>query len=421
MNMMSEDAKAILLLCGHMGGESESEPLEQQAYNQVVRWLLNKNLRPADLLLPEHVPALAKETGIAEDRLTALLKRGVKLGFAVEEWNQSGIWVICRSDPEYPVRYKTHLKEKAPPILFGTGERSLLQGGGLAIVGSRNVDAEGETFARDVAAWCARGGMPVVSGGARGVDQIAMESALEAGGVVVGVLADSLLRKSVSREARYALSDGRLLLISPYHPEAGFTVGTAMGRNKLIYALAEYGLVVSADHKKGGTWEGAQEELRRKPGRPVFVRMGDSVPMGNRKLIDLGAVAFPSIAGYQEPAMVLRGAVVAKVPQEQESELPLFSQPRGGDKRAVAMVRETPPVQEEPTVPPPPSAPVAASVYDAVLPVILAALEKPAPVAELAKRLEVSKAQLETWLKRAVNEKKIRKLTRPVRYARGNG
>ncbi len=421
MNVMSEDAKAILLLCGHLGSESEAEPLAQQDYNQVVRWLLSQNLRPADLLVPEHVPALAKDTGIAVGRLTALLKRGVKLGFAVEGWNQSGIWVICRSDPEYPARYKNHLKDKAPPILFGAGERSLLQGGGLAIVGSRNVDAEGEGFARDVAEWCARGDMPVVSGGARGVDQIAMASALETGGVAIGVLADTLLRKSVSREARYALSDGRLLLISPYHPDAGFNVGNAMGRNKLIYALADYGLVVSADHKKGGTWEGAQEELRRKPGRPVFVRLGDSVPMGNRKLIDLGAVAFPSVADTQDPATLLKGAVCAKTPQEQESELPLFRQPTDG-KQTVAMVRETPSVWEKaPTVPPTPSGPEAVSIYDVVLPVILAALEKSTPVVKLAKQLEVSKTQLEVWLKRAVDEKKIRKLSRPVRYARQNG
>ncbi len=84
-----------------------------------------------------------------------------------------------------------------------------------------------------------------------------------------------------------------MLLISPYHPEAGFNVGNAMGRNKLIYALADYGLVVSAEHKKGGTWEGASEELKRKPGRPVFVRLGDSVPMGKRtvwRLAKLGKI-----------------------------------------------------------------------------------------------------------------------------------
>ncbi len=308
ITMMSEDAKAILLLCGQLGGDSEAEPLEQTSYNEVVRWLLGKRLRPADLLLPERIPAVAQETGLAEARLAALLRRGVKLGFAVEQWNQSGIWVVCRSDPEYPARYKTHLKENAPPILFGAGDKALLQGGGLAMVGSRGVDAAGEAFARDVAAGCARGGLPVVSGGARGVDQVAIASALEAGGAVVGVLADSLLRRSVSREARPALADGRLLLLSPCHPEAGTSAGAALGCNPLIYALADYGLVVSAEPRKGGTWAGATEELGRTGGRPLFVRTGAGVPRGNAELLKLGGAPFPEAALAGNPREVLDAA-----------------------------------------------------------------------------------------------------------------
>lgn len=420
MNMMSEDAKAILLLCGHLGGQSEFEPLEQRDYNQVVRWLMDRNLRPEDLLEPEHVPQLAKDTGLPEVRLSALLKRGVKLGFAVEKWNQSGIWVICRSDPDYPSRYKSHLKDKAPPVLFGVGERSLLSGGGLAIVGSRNVDAEGEAFARDVAAWCARDGMPIVSGGARGVDQIAMSSALESGGVVVGVLADTLLKRSVSRDARGALANGRLLLISPYHPEAGFNVGNAMGRNKLIYALADYGLVVSADHNKGGTWEGAREELKRSPGRPVFVRMTGTLPPGNRKLLDLGAVPFPGITQAASPGKVLSQAAQTVTNAEPTAELTLFDLPFVTD-RAVAMVRESgPTLKTLPTVAAvtPITEAAAASVYDAVLPIILNALAKPLTPAALAEHLDVAQTQTNAWLKRALAQKQVRKLNRPVRYVR---
>jgi len=294
MITMSEDAKAILLLCGYLGGDGSGMPLNQGEYTQVVRWLVEKKLRPSDLLVPDPVTPLAQDTGLNEQRLSALLRRGVLLGFAVERWNQSGIWVICRSDREYPKRYWEHLKDKAPPILFGAGDRTLLQGGGFAIVGSRDVDAEGEAFARDVAVRCAREGLPVVSGGARGVDQVAMSAALEAGGIVLGVLADTLLRRSVERESRRALADNRLLLISPYNPEAGFNVGNAMGRNKLIYALADYGLVVSSDYNKGGTWEGAVEELKREQSLPVFVRTGPKVPKGNLELLKKGARAFPS-------------------------------------------------------------------------------------------------------------------------------
>ncbi len=327
MNTMSEDAKVILLLCGRFGGQSGAEPLESRDYNHVVRWLLGRKLRPADLLGFEHTPALAKGTGIPETRLAALLQRGVKLGFAVEKWSQSGIWVLCRSDPDYPARFKSHLKEKAPPVLFGTGERSLLAGGGLAIVGSRTVDAEGDAFTREVAAWCARGGLPVVSGGARGVDQIAMAGALEAGGTVVGVLADTLLKRSVSRDARSALADGRLLLLSPYHPEAGFNVGNAMGRNKLIYALADYGLVVSADHNKGGTWAGATEELKRTPSRPVFVRLTGTLPPGNRKLLELGAAPFPATSPSAAPAETLAKAAQAAGTATSAAEPTLFDLP----------------------------------------------------------------------------------------------
>ena len=412
MNMMSEDAKAILLLCGHLGSGGDADPLNQRDYNLVVRWLLGKNLRPADLLGNEQVHALAQETGLDLPRLRGLLKRGVKLGFAVEQWNRSGIWVICRSDPEYPLRYKTHLKEKAPPILFGAGERSLLQGGGLAIVGSRDVDSLGESFARDMAERCAREGMPVVSGGARGVDQIAMSGALEAGGVVLGVLADTLLRRSVTREARGALADGRLLLISPYHPEAGFNVGNAMGRNKLIYALADYGLVVSADYKKGGTWEGAEEELKREPGRPVFVRTGENVPKGNLELIKMGGRAFPALPGAENlreafdeairatpPAVTL---VMPELPMASTAEPPKPVEPEPLQERA----REPMVVKESPPVPATPSAqPVlSATVLEAVTPLIVRTLDKARTIDDLAKVLKVRKPQMQDWVKALLAE-----------------
>ena len=66
-----------------------------------------------------------------------------------------------------------------------------------------------------------------------------------------------------------------------------------MGRNKLIYAMSDYSLVVSAEYRKGGTWAGAEEELKRENSLPVFVRTGDDVPQGNKKLLNLGALAWP--------------------------------------------------------------------------------------------------------------------------------
>jgi len=294
-DFLTSDTKAILLLCGFFGKDHAEKPLTQTEYTLLVHWLINNKMRPADLLQNDHIVDVSKEKTFDRKRLESLLSRGVQLGFAVEEWQRNGIWIISRSDPDYPVRYKKHLKDKAPPILYGVGDRSLLSGGGLAIVGSRNIDKEGEEFTRRMAELCALNRVTVISGGARGVDQFAMAASLDAGGVAIGILAENLLKMSLERASRHAIADSRLVLLSPYHPNARFTVGTAMSRNKLIYALADYGLVVSVEYKKGGTWAGAEEELKRDHSLPVFVRLGENAPQGNSKLLALGAIGWPEI------------------------------------------------------------------------------------------------------------------------------
>lgn len=290
---LTEDAKAIILLCGVFGKKSTEKPLSLKEYSSLVRWLMGVKMRPGDLLQKDNVAESSTGSGIDKKRLETLLGRGMQLGLAVEEWQRNSICIISRSDADYPARYKKHLKAKAPPLLFAVGNHSLLSGGGLGIVGSRNVDQSGEAFTRQVAELCACNSIPVVSGGARGVDQIAMNAALEAGGIAIGILAENLLKKSVERKNRQAIADGRLLLLSPCHPNASFSVGAAMGRNKLIYAMSDYGLVVSAEHEKGGTWAGAKEELKRENALPVFARTGNDAPQGNSKLLDLGAIPWP--------------------------------------------------------------------------------------------------------------------------------
>ncbi|HYV30056.1 MAG TPA: DNA-processing protein DprA, partial [Candidatus Binatia bacterium] len=108
-----------------------------------------------------------------------------------------------------------------------------------------------------------------------------------------GILADSLEATIRKSDVRQLLLDERLTLITPYAPTAGFSVGAAMGRNKLIYGLAEFAVVVSSDHQTGGTWAGAVEALKAN-WCPVLVRDGDGVPKGNKELIKLGATALPS-------------------------------------------------------------------------------------------------------------------------------
>lgn len=423
MTLLTQDTQAIILLCGIFGKDRDLKPLSLTEYSSLVRWLINANMRPGDLLQQDLIDESSVGAGIDKKRLESLLGRGVQLGFAVEEWQRNGIWIISRSDTDYPLRYKQHLKDKAPPLLFGVGNRSLLRGGGLGIVGSRNVNQEGEAFTRQAAEFCVYNNMPVVSGGARGVDQISMTTALEAGGVSIGILAENLLKKSVERKYRHAIADGRLLLLSPYHPKARFTVGTAMGRNKLIYAMADYGLVVSAEYNKGGTWSGAQEELKREVSLPVFVHLGNKVPQGNKKLLDLGAIPWPESINRHNFRQQLGDAAASRPKKQQTKSMSLFDfqamqntppSSKESQKEAPAKAESQPVEPEAPPSPAPQKA--TGSIYEAVLPVILDKLESPTTLDELSSRLEVNKTQLNVWLKQAVSEGNLIKLSKPVRY-----
>jgi predicted Rossmann fold nucleotide-binding protein DprA/Smf involved in DNA uptake len=217
------------------------------------------------------------------------------MAVAVEQWTNIGLWILSRSDEEYPQRLKSRLKQAAPASLYGAGNRRLLSRGGLAVTGSRDADEIALSFARTVGEICAQQDMQVISGGARGVDSAAMIGALERGGYALGVLSGNLAHDMVSAACRSYLADERLALLSPFHPKAVFNVWSAMERNKLIYAMADFALVVSAELNKGGTWSGALENLK-KGWVPLFVRDDESVPDGNRGLIKRGGIAVEASA-----------------------------------------------------------------------------------------------------------------------------
>jgi predicted Rossmann fold nucleotide-binding protein DprA/Smf involved in DNA uptake len=203
-----------------------------------------------------------------------------------------GIHVITRNEQIYPQRYKERLKDSAPLALFYSGEPALMGQPGIAVVGSRHLDPIGQACAEFVGNTCGLSGLILYSGGAKGVDSISTQAALEARGTAVSVLAHSLEQTIKDVTTKKAVERGDLCLVTPYTPDAGFSVGTAMGRNRLIYCLADYAIVVASDAEKGGTWAGATETLKA-GWVPVFILDHPDMPDGNRLLIQKGGVPFP--------------------------------------------------------------------------------------------------------------------------------
>lgn len=113
-----------------------------------------------------------------------------------------------------------------------------------------------------------------------------MLGALENEGTVIGVLAHGLLKAATSKKYRAFIMDNNLVLVSGFYPEAGFNVGNAMARNKYIYCLSEAAVVVHSG-TKGGTWNGALENLK-KGWVPLWVKKTIDSKAGNQKIVMKG-------------------------------------------------------------------------------------------------------------------------------------
>jgi predicted Rossmann fold nucleotide-binding protein DprA/Smf involved in DNA uptake len=273
--------------------ESDVEPLKSAEY-----WALIETVDDPSRLLGQTSSAIAAMLSCPPreaDRLTTLIDRATALAFELERRSQSGLELLSPFDDAYPARLQERLGRLAPPVLCVVGNTALLTPPGIGVVGSRAVTEELAEVAREAARVAVRSHLSVVSGAARGIDQAAMGAAFESEGGVVGVVADSLLKQAAIPDVRRAVAEDLVCLLTPYKPDAPFNAGNAMGRNKLIYALARITLVVTSDLEKGGTWAGATEAIRRGFGA-VAVWRGPGVGAGNAALAKRGAAEVVDVA-----------------------------------------------------------------------------------------------------------------------------
>jgi predicted Rossmann fold nucleotide-binding protein DprA/Smf involved in DNA uptake len=433
-------------------GGSSVNLLSPGEYKRLARHLRQIQRQPADLISTSSADILYECREVVEEgRLQRLLGRGFLLSQVVERWQARAIWVVSRADAEYPRQLKARLREDAPAILYGCGDIRLLESGGIAMVGSRRVEESLIDYTIVVGQLAARAGKTVVSGGAKGIDQAAMRGALEAGGKVNGMLADGLEKATMVRENRDHLLEGRLVLVSPYDPGAGFNVGNAMRRNKLIYALADASLVVSSDLGKGGTWAGAVEQLDKYKFVPVYVRSTGELSAGLDALRKKGALPWPNpedvgsfeaVFDVKPPAYVVPeqagfslisndkpsdavsstqiisetapepradnaspSVVNASSHEQSTDQVPSQLSVRDGDVRAKD-VKESEKVNSRP-------ADVLFAVVREAIPPLLS---KPMKDTEVAAALGLTDAQAKAWLRRLVDEGILEKKKTPAGY-----
>jgi DNA processing protein len=293
---MNSQSLAVLLLANRLV-DVDAKPFSSRDI-----WKLRHRFPDFSVILDLSAEQLMSEHECPADeaeRIKLLCDSATALTFELERLEESGIKVVTFLDDEFPQRLLATLQTKSSVFLLIAGNADLLTDVSRGIVGSRNASAASIEAAQSAARAAVRRGDHVVSGLAKGIDRVAMAAALESDGNVIGIPSEGLRQVAKGKEVRNLVHEGRICLLSPYGPDARFTVGNAMGRNRFIYGLSSSTLIVASDVRKGGTWAGAEEALKSNFSQ-VDVWTGDGATDGNHELVAIGAHPVSSVDEFWE-------------------------------------------------------------------------------------------------------------------------
>jgi len=143
---------------------------------------------------------------------------------------------------------------KNVPLFFYSGNIEILEKPCIAIVGSRKPTLYGRQQAHRFAKALAQEGFCIVSGAALGIDAIAQQAALDAGGCSIAVIGSGLnFLYPPSNDAlfRSLLRTDRGLILTEFEHDTPPQKWTFPKRNLTIAALAHFVLVVEASERSG--------------------------------------------------------------------------------------------------------------------------------------------------------------------------
>jgi len=218
----------------------------------------------------------------------SLVKQQVDLERVLEKITAANVRVITWLDNDYPRRLKEI--DQSPPVLFIRGTINVEDDWAVAVVGTRRVTPYGRQVADEIGRFLAQNGVTVVSGLARGVDAIAHQAALQAGGrtfAVLGSGVDVIYPPEHRKLAAEIIRQGALI--------SDYPVGTQPDginfppRNRIISGLSLATVVVEAGEKSGAL---ITAEFAVDQGRDVFAVPGSILAaqsQGTNRLIEQGA------------------------------------------------------------------------------------------------------------------------------------
>jgi len=232
-----------------------------------------------------------RQAGLSEKVAQAVVetRKSLDLEREIENIEKSGIQILTLEDQCYPKKLLSI--EYPPPVLYVKGAIVENDECAVAIVGTRHVTSYGRQVAGELGRFLSHNGVTVISGLARGVDAVAHQSALDAGGRTLAVLGsgvDVIYPPEHRSLAERVIAHGAL--ISDYFPGTPPEGVNFPPRNRIISGLSTVTVIVEAGERSGAL---ITAEFAASQGREVFAVPGSIYAVhskGANRLIRDGAL-----------------------------------------------------------------------------------------------------------------------------------
>ncbi len=248
---MNAREQGFLLLTSHLGDPQRKVLTVAQLRVLTACVRASEKKTEERSMVTEDLMAMGYNRPSAE-RIVSLLSESERMLHYTMKGVRAGCMPVTRITQGYPQLLHKRLGSDTPGVLWAKGEISLLAEPAVALVGSRELREENIAFAREVGIQAAEQGYVLVSGNARGADREAQEACLAAGGKVISIVADSLLRQQTRENVLYLSEDSY---------DLPFSTPRALSRNRLIHCMGRLTLVAQCRKEKGGSWDGSVNNL----------------------------------------------------------------------------------------------------------------------------------------------------------------
>ncbi len=205
-------------------------------------------------------------------------------------FNPEGNYLLI-DDEGYPGSLKSRLGNRAPSVLFVRGNPELINKKVVGFCGSRHATEKGISISNDIVAELVKNDIVICSGYATGVDTAAHKMTLDSGGSTVIVLPNGFDAFKIKKELSDSWDWDRILIISEFENNIGWSVARAMLRNNTIVGLSDAMVLVEA-RDKGGSYEAGLTSIKLSV--PLFVVYHSTqheLTLGNIELKRKGALS----------------------------------------------------------------------------------------------------------------------------------